>query len=206
MSTVWVKMALALLIGAAALFSLTPQIWTGIRQSAGAAPAETASVILVRHGDAPGTGEPSGFDLNNCKTQRNLSTKGLTDAVGLGALFRERGIKVAKILSSRFCRARETGALMLLGPVETSAAFDDLAFNESRKQELREQERTLITSWDGRGLLLVVTHASNIEALTGTKLKPGAMIAVREKDGQLLATPFGIADQLAGQSYSDIAD
>jgi len=206
MSTAHLKQALALFIGAASLFLLTHQIWSGIRRSAGAAPTETSSVILVRHGDAPGSREPSGFDLNNCKTQRNLSSKGLLDAVGIGIMFRKRGIKVAKVLSSRFCRAQETAALMLLGLVETSAAFDDLAFNKPREQEMLERERTTITSWHGPGLLLVVTHGSNIEALSGARLKPGAMIAVHEKDKQLLATPFGPADQLAGRSYSDIAD
>jgi phosphohistidine phosphatase SixA len=207
MSTAHVKKALALFIGAACLFVLTHQIWSGIRHSAGAAaPTETSSVILVRHGDAPGTREPSGFDLNNCKTQRNLSSKGLLDALGIGTMFRERGIKVVKILSSRFCRAQETATLMLLGLVETSAAFDDLAFNKPREREMLERERKTITSWHGPGLLLVVTHGSNIEALAGAKLKPGAMIAVHEKDKQILATPFGLADQLAGRSYSDIAN
>ena len=112
------------------------------------------------------------------------------DAVALGASFRERGIKVAKIVSSRFCRAQETAALMLLGIVETSAAFDDLAFNKRREQELLEQERTFIRSWHGPGLLLVVTHGSNIEALTGVKLKPGAVISVHAKGGQFVADNF----------------
>src|SRR6266852_9607778 len=68
-------------------------------------------VVLVRHADAPGEGEPASFRLDDCSTQRNLGDKGREEARLLGTVFRERGINVAKVLTSRWCRSRETAAL-----------------------------------------------------------------------------------------------
>lgn len=177
------------------LFLLT--IWV-VHPPAWAAPANSASVVLVRHGDAPGRGEPVGFDLNDCGTQRNLSDKGRIEARNLGETFRARGITVTKVLTSRFCRARDTAELMKVGPIENAPAFDDLALNKQHAEELLDRERTLITSWQGPGLLLVVSHGSNIKALTGIDIEQGAMLVVSVNQGQLLAKPFSAFSAIAG--------
>src|SRR5690606_4682165 len=33
-------------------------------------------VVLMRHAMAPGTADPNSFDIENCRTQRNLSDRG----------------------------------------------------------------------------------------------------------------------------------
>ncbi len=68
-------------------------------------------VILMRHAMAPGTGDPSNFDLENCRTQRNLSDRGRQQARRIGALFSARAEPVEKVLSSRWCRALDTARL-----------------------------------------------------------------------------------------------
>jgi hypothetical protein len=45
-------------------------------------------VALIRHADAPGTGDPAGYKLDDCTTQRNLSERGKAQAAAVGALFR----------------------------------------------------------------------------------------------------------------------
>ena len=45
-----------------------------------------------------GAGDPPGFRLDDCATQRNLSAKGRADAAAVGARFRAEGVAVAKIL------------------------------------------------------------------------------------------------------------
>jgi len=133
-------------------------------------------VILMRHGDAPGRIEPLGFNFDDCNKQRNLSVKGRNEARELGELLRGRGINVTKVLTSRFCRARETAELLKLGAVENAPAFDNLEVNKQRAAELLDGEREQIVSWRGPGVLLIVTHGSNIKALTGLDLEQGAMI------------------------------
>jgi hypothetical protein len=81
---------------------------------------ENSYVILLRHGDAPGRNEPLGFNLDDCSTQRNLSDKGRNEARELGEQFRGRDINVTKVLTSRWCRARETAELMNVAPVENA--------------------------------------------------------------------------------------
>ena len=145
---------------------------------AAAKPARASFVVILRHGDAPGRGEPLSFDLNDCSTQRNLSDKGRVEARQLGAALRTSHIKIAKVLSSRWCRTRETAELLNVGPVEASAAFDNFEFNKHRTVALLDRERELIASWRGPGVLLIVTPSSNIKALTGLDVEYGAALVV----------------------------
>ena len=147
-------------------------------------------VILLRHGEAPGRSEPLGFNLNDCTTQRNLSDKGRGESRQLGELLRAHGINVTKVLTARFCRTRETAELLNLGPVEDDAAFDNLEFNKLRAAELLDQEREHIASWRGPGVLLIVTHGSNIKALTGFQLEEGAMIVTDPVDQSATSLRF----------------
>ena len=76
-------------------------------------------VALMRHTDAPGgAGDPAGFRLQDCATQRNLSSKGRADALSIGARLRSEGIAVERLLSSPWCRCVDTATLLELGPVE----------------------------------------------------------------------------------------
>ena len=147
-------------------------------------------VILLRHGEAPGRSEPLGFNLNDCSTQRNLSDKGRGESRQLGELLRAHGINVTKVLTARFCRTRETAELLNLGPVQDDAAFDNLEFNKLRAAELLDQEREHIASWRGPGVLLIVTHGSNIKALTGFQLEEGAMIVTDPVDQSATSLRF----------------
>lgn len=185
---VFVKLMVAasLLIGAM-FVSLR---WVSDLSIASAVLHESPYVILSRHADAPGRGEPEGFALDDCRTQRNLSDKGRTDARGTGRLFEAEGIKVTKVIASRWCRAQETAALMNLGPVEDAPAFDNLEFNKDHAAKLLADERELISSWHGPGVLLIVTHNSNIKALTGIDPRQSAMLVVDPRQGRLLTKPF----------------
>ena len=147
-------------------------------------------VILLRHGEAPGRSEPWGFNLNDCSTQRNLSDKGRDESRQLGELLRAHGINVTKVLTARFCRTRETAELLNLGPVQDDAAFDNLEFNKLRAAELLNKEREHIASWRGPGVLLIVTHGSNIKALTGFQLEEGAMIVTDPVDQSATSLHF----------------
>ena len=139
-------------------------------------------IILLRHADAPGRGEPANFDLNDCSTQRGLSDKGRDEAMGLGHTLRTLGVNVTKVVSSRWCRARQSGELLGFGPVEENRAFDNLDLNKDRAQFLLESERKMIASWRGPGVLVVVTHSSNLKALTEVVPDPDSVI-VAEPDG-----------------------
>jgi phosphohistidine phosphatase SixA len=149
--------------------------------TSGGAVADASYVILLRHGDAPGRHEPAGFNLQDCATQRNLSDQGRNEARELGEQFRRQGVVVTKIVSSRWCRTRETAKLLGLGAVADAPSFDNLEFNKKQASDLLEGERQMISSWRGPGILVIVTHSSNIKALTGFEVEPGAMIVAKPK-------------------------
>jgi phosphohistidine phosphatase SixA len=65
-------------------------------------------LIFIRHAYAPGNGDPNNFNLDDCSTQRNLNSIGRKQAKDLGEFFRENKIKIYKVLTSEWCRCKET--------------------------------------------------------------------------------------------------
>ena len=141
-------------------------------------------VALMRHADAPGGfGDPPGFRIDDCATQRNLSAKGRGDAARIGARLKSEGIAVEKILSSPWCRCMDTATLLALGPVEAEPTFGNVVVLRDQKESLTSGARAVIDKWTGGGILLVVTHGANIAALTGISPASGEIVVVRKASG-----------------------
>ena len=68
-------------------------------------------LIFIRHAYAPGNGDPNNFNLNDCSTQRNLSEEGRKQAEYIGEFFSDNGINIDKVLSSEWCRCKETAKI-----------------------------------------------------------------------------------------------
>ena len=138
-------------------------------------------VALIRHGNAPpGYGDPPGFKIDDCATQRNLDEKGRAQARALGEAFRRHAVRPDKILSSPWCRCLETGRLMALGPVEntwTVAASDK---SPDRLAALKQ----ILADWRGPGTLVVVTHAFTVQGLVGIMPGQAETVVVKPKLGK----------------------
>ena len=50
---------------------------------------EGDKIILIRHALAPGGGDPPGFKIDDCKTQRNLDKCGIEQSKAKGKLFKK---------------------------------------------------------------------------------------------------------------------
>ena len=147
-------------------------------------------VALMRHADAPGgVGDPPGFRVEDCATQRNLSAKGRADAEKIGSRLKVEGIAFEEILSSPWCRCIDTAKLLNLGTVETEATFGNVVVLRDQRETLAAGARGLIARWTAGGNLLVVTHGANIQALTGVWLASGEIVVV--KGGSDRAEPVG---------------
>jgi phosphohistidine phosphatase SixA len=147
-------------------------------------------VALMRHADAPGGfGDPPGFRVDDCATQRNLSAKGRTDAEKIGARLKSEGVAFEKILSSPWCRCIDTATLLNLGPVVKEATFGNVVVLRDQREQFTAGARALIGKWTGQGNLLVSTHGANIQALTGISPASGEIIVVR--GGSASAEPVG---------------
>lgn len=137
------------------------------------------AVALLRHARAPGTGDPAGFRLEDCATQRNLSEVGRDQAGRIGAAFRERGIEIARVLSSRWCRGLDT-ARLAFGSAEPFPALDSFFGGRTTEAEQTAALRRLVAGWRGEGgVLALVTHQVNITALTGIVPAEGEVLVLR---------------------------
>lgn len=149
--------------------------------------AKPGAIVLFRHATAPGVGDPAGFKLDDCATQRNLDEQGRAQARKLGEQFRDRKIQVGAVLSSQWCRTRETARLAF-----GSQARDEPAFNSAFRAspEARDaqtaQARAVLARWRGPGALVVITHQVNIRSLAGAGAASAEGVVVRPAtDGSL---------------------
>lgn len=140
---------------------------------------QSGHVLLIRHTLAPGTGDPPGFRLGECATQRNLSAQGREQARSLGLRLHAEGITAARIFSSQWCRCLETAELLGLGPVVALPALNSF-FQEMRLREERTRELLDFLHVLPEGLpVVMVTHQVNISALTGSFSASGTGVVAR---------------------------
>ncbi len=148
-------------------------LWTAL--------AQPGHVALMRHADAPGTGDPAGFKIGDCATQRNLGERGRNQARALGAEFRKRIIVVSQVLTSQWCRARETAELMALGQlVEEPAALNSFFGRPGEREAATTALRRRLAALPADAATVVmVTHQVNITALTGVFPRSGEIVVLR---------------------------
>jgi len=151
--------------------------------AAWAALRKDGAVALVRHGEAPGVGDPQHWKLGDCNTQRNLDDAGRAQARALGARLKAERIQVARLLASPWCRTLETATLLGVGTVQPEPTFSNAFVLSERRGELSAGARALIANWRGPGVLLVVTHGANIAALTGRNPATAELVVVAAADG-----------------------
>jgi phosphohistidine phosphatase SixA len=124
------------------------------------------TVALIRHALAPGTGDPPGFVLEDCATQRNLSDEGRAQAARLGEAFRAHGVAVDRVLSSGWCRCLDT-AVLAFGAAEAWAPLHSFFGDAGTGSAQTAEVRAGVAAWAGPGALVLVTHQVDITALTG---------------------------------------
>lgn len=137
-------------------------------------------VTLLRHGQAPGTGDPAGFTLADCATQRNLSEAGRQQARRLGESLRSAGVREADVRTSQWCRCVETARLLGIGRVQTAPYLNSFfAGRGDESASTRALRAAVLQKLDSRRPTVLVTHQVNITALTGVVPGEGEVVFVR---------------------------
>ncbi|KUF11170.1 histidine phosphatase family protein [Pseudoponticoccus marisrubri] len=155
-------------------------LWPGILAADDWQAFDTPGAFAVmRHALAPGTGDPAGFDVADCATQRNLDARGRAQAARIGAAFRDRDIAFDRVLSSQWCRCLDTARLLDLGPVEEVPALNSFFGNFSARERRTEAALARLDAAEGR--VFVVSHQVNIRALTGRTTRSGEVLVVRRR-------------------------
>jgi len=137
--------------------------------------------VLLRHAaTVAGIGDPPGFRLDDCATQRNLSDAGRAQARRIGAEFTRRGVQVDEVMSSRWCRCLDTARLAFprheVRVFETLNSFFD---DGSTRQAQTEALRSFLARQRTSRRMVLVTHQVNIAALTGQSVGMGEALLVR---------------------------
>ena len=138
-------------------------------------------VLLLRHTIAPGVGDPENFKLNDCSTQRNLSQVGRDDAKAVGDWLKRRDIKISRVESSRWCRAKQTAQLLGIGKVRLNSNLDSLFESADPAKAIQTvRVKKQIVDWRNKsGLLVLVGHFVNIGAVAGVGVGSGEGVLVK---------------------------
>ena len=146
-------------------------------------------IILIRHSKAPGFGDPPGFRIKDCKTQRNLSKEGIDQSKKIGKLFQKNQIKIDQVLSSQWCRCKDTAKYAFKNYFEFSALNSTFqsSFAKNEPKQLK-QLQTFVNNWDGDGgNLVLITHYSIITAITDAVPSSGEIV-ITDKEFNVLST------------------
>ena len=146
-------------------------------------------VILIRHSFAPGGGDPAGFKIEDCKTQRNLNKAGIDQSKKIGKIFRDNKIPIDIILSSEWCRCKDT-AFHAFGRFKKFSALNSTFSNPYIKNEPRQikEIKKYLKIWDGKGKnLILVTHYSIITAITDAAPGSGEIV-IADKNLNVIGT------------------
>ena len=145
-------------------------------------------LIFIRHAYAPGSGDPNNFNLNDCSTQRNLSEDGRKQAQFIGKFFRENKIKINKVLSSEWCRCKET-AEIAFNDFSTNSFLNSFYSSKYAKNK-DKQIKTLnnyIKKFKSNKNLILVTHYVLISEILNYSPSSGEII-VSDKNFNIIGS------------------
>ncbi|HPU52632.1 MAG TPA: histidine phosphatase family protein [Burkholderiaceae bacterium] len=191
-----------LLTAAAAATAVTAAATTSRRAAAQRAPevpmlsmAQAAAmlaggghVLMMRHAATePGVGDPPGYRLDDCRSQRNLSAEGQAQARAIGETLRRARVPLDDVRASQWCRCRDTAQLAF----GEHAVWTPLnSFFDARGDERARHTDpvwALVGAYRGVSNPMLVTHQVNITAASGVYPAPGQIVALQARQGAIMA-------------------
>jgi phosphohistidine phosphatase SixA len=148
---------------------------------------DDGKIIFIRHAYAPGGGDPDGFDISNCASQRNLNSEGIVQSKRIGRFFKENNIKIDKVLSSEWCRCKET-AKYVFNNYETKSflnSFFSQKFAHNKDKQVKELKNYII-NWEGKKNLILVTHYVVISEILNVSTSSGEIV-ITDRNFNVLA-------------------
>ena len=145
-------------------------------------------LIFIRHAYAPGGGDPDNFNINACKTQRNLSESGRIQSKQIGIFFSANQIPIGKVYSSEWCRCKETAALAFKN-FQTKKflnSFFSAQFTHNKKKQVINF-RKFMDEWDENQNLIFITHYVVISEILNYPASSGEIV-VSDKSLKVIDT------------------
>ena len=135
------------------------------------------NIVFIRHAIAPGNGDPENFNIKDCSTQRNLSEEGINQSKKIGAFFKKNNINIDKVLSSEWCRCKDTAkyAFKNFSTFEGLNSFYDPRFEEYKIKQINDLKR-YIKEWESTDNLVLITHYVVISEILYKGVSSGEII------------------------------
>ena len=143
---------------------------------------EGNKIIFIRHAIAPGNGDPDNFNIKDCSSQRNLDNNGIKQSKKIGLFFKNNKIKVDKVLSSEWCRCKDTAkyAFKNYETFEALNSFYDERFAKNETKQINDLKQ-YIKNWDSDKNLVFVTHYVVISSILNIGTSSGEIIVSDKK-------------------------
>ena len=143
---------------------------------------EGGKIVFIRHAYAPGNGDPDNFSIKDCSTQRNLNKEGINQSILLGNFFKNNKIPIDQVLSSEWCRCKDTSfyAFKNFKVFSSLNSFYDIRFKSNKNKQIREIKE-FIKKWNNKKNLILVTHYVVINEITNIGINSGEIIVIDKK-------------------------
>ncbi len=138
---------------------------------------ENNKLIFIRHALAPGNGDPDEFNILDCNTQRNLDSIGKEQSVRLGQYFKVNNVPIDVVLSSEWCRCKETAKLAFQNfeTFKPLNSFYDPKFYKNKESQLNNLKK-FINNLEEEGNIVFVTHYVVIASIFGVGVTSGEIL------------------------------
>ena len=145
-------------------------------------------LVFIRHALAPGGGDPESFNLNDCSTQRNLNSAGISQAKNIGQFFKDNNVFIDQVFSSEWCRTKDTAhnAFKEYKTFSALNSFFSSKFAKNKKKQMKEL-RSFIKSWKSKKNVVFVTHYVVILETLNRSVSSGEII-VADKNYKVIGT------------------
>jgi len=138
---------------------------------------EGNKIIFIRHAIAPGNGDPDNFNIEDCSSQRNLDNNGIKQSKKIGFFFKNNKIKIDKVLSSEWCRCKDTAkyAFKNFETFDALNSFYDDKFVANETKQINDLKK-FIKNWDSDKNLVFITHYVVISSILNVGSSSGEII------------------------------
>ena len=132
---------------------------------------------MIQMGWTGDNGDPDNFNINDCTTQRNLSKNGIIQSKKIGLFFEKNKIKIDKVLSSEWCRCKDTAKIAFKNfeTFDALNSFYDEKFASNEDIQIKNLKK-YIKSWESDKNLILVTHFVVISSILNMGTSSGEMI------------------------------
>ncbi len=145
-------------------------------------------IIFIRHAYAPGGGDPVNFNINDCSTQRNLNDEGINQSKLIGEFFIKNGINIDQVLSSEWCRCKDTAkyAFKNFKTFDALNSFFSSKFAQNEEKQIKDL-KNFIQNWKSEKNLVLVTHYVVISSMLNIGVNSGEIV-ISNKSFELIGS------------------